>query len=74
MVLIRRYGESDPGIPDRQRVGEDLLARLDELTAQLGPDELDGWRPLLRAAGDELERLRATLKALEWRIERELGR
>lgn len=52
--------ESDPTTPDRDRCGEDLLARIDELTTESKladyPDG-NGWRFLLTACQRELTRL-----------------
>lgn len=57
--------QSDPDIPDLARYGDDLLARIDELTSRdLGSDG-NGWRNLLLAAGCEIGRLRAILSGIE---------
>lgn len=53
---------SDTHKPDSLRTGDDLLARLDELTREFASvDEyergVNGWRPLLWAAKRDIERL-----------------
>jgi len=63
---------SDPEIPDRARTGDDLLARIDELTVGKIPDGVDGgngWRFLLIACGREIGRLRAELRGIAFRIQ-----
>lgn len=58
-------------IPDIARAGDDLLARIDELTVgKIGQDDRDGWRCLLLACGKEIGRLRSELKGIAFRIER----
>lgn len=61
---------SDPEIPDRARTGDDLLARIDELTKTL-PDGADGngWRYLLFACGAEIGRLRGEVIRLQYQID-----
>ncbi len=67
---------SDPEIRDVHRRGDDLLARIGELTAYvtIDPDNGlagDGWRFLLKACSREIISLRSTLKAIAFRIERD---
>jgi hypothetical protein len=49
---------SDPAIPDSDRYGDDLLARIDELHQDVRGD---GWRSLLFACGQEIRHLRDLL-------------
>jgi hypothetical protein len=49
---------SDPTIPDSDRYGDDLLARIDELHKD---QKGDGWRPLLFACRQEIRSLRDML-------------
>lgn len=61
---------SDPNTPDLARTGDDLLARIDELTVGRVPEGCkDGWRCLLMACGREIGRLRAELRGIAARIE-----
>lgn len=57
---------SDPQIDDLHRTGDDLIKRILEL---IGPESLaserNGWRPLLHAAGVEIELLRRSLRRIE---------
>lgn len=58
---------SDSEIPDRARCGDDLLARIDELTVgkvDEGGGDGNGWRFLLLACGREIGRLRAELQGI----------
>ena len=41
---------------DRDLQGIDLLDRIDELTKEVTPDQRNGWRPLLLACKDEIQR------------------
>jgi hypothetical protein len=41
---------------DRYLQGIDLLDRIDELTKEVTPDQKNGWRPLLLACKDEIQR------------------
>lgn len=66
----KRY--SDPNIPDGARCGDDLLARINELIEGLSVDEChdgNGWRYLLVACRDEIERLRDELISIAVQIE-----
>ena len=70
-MQITAYGISDPAVPDRARYGDDLLARIDELTiGKESSNEPDGWRPLLLACAAEIGRLRAELVGIAAWIER----
>ena len=63
---------SDGEIPDRARCGDDLLARIDELTVGKVDDEGsdgNGWRFLLLACGREIGRLRAELRGIAAKIQ-----
>lgn len=41
---------------DRYLQGIELLDRIDELTKDVTPDQKNGWRPLLLACKDEIQR------------------
>ena len=41
---------------DRYLQGIDLLDRIDELTKEVTADQKNGWRPLLLACKDEIQR------------------
>lgn len=53
---------SDWTIPDNERTGQDLLARIGELTQGVGGPG-NGWRFLLLACAREIRRLNATVGA-----------
>lgn len=56
---------SNTSIRDRDRTGDDLIARIDELTPPSRMAEESsgiGWRSLLAAARLEIQRLRSALK------------
>ena len=59
---------SDPDKYDLARYGDDLLARLDELTVgvsvKAGQEHRDGWRYLLLACASEIRHLRGELRAI----------
>ena len=58
---------SNPDIPDRARMGDDLLARIDELTH----GNVDETSELLVACASEIGRLRAELVGTADRIQRQ---
>lgn len=70
-MMGRKRNASDPVIPDVARCGDDLLARIDELTEGKIPEDCDGngWRCVLKAAGAEIGRLRGQLLGIAHRIE-----
>lgn len=57
---------SDPQIDDINRTGDDLVNRILELTGRENLNaEPNGWRPLLYAAGVEIESLRRRLLRIQ---------
>ncbi len=60
--------QSNPQVDDVHRTGDDLLARIDELTSKCG-DIANGWRPLLFACGREIGILRNQLIGIASSIE-----
>ncbi len=59
---------SNPDIHDLARYGDNLLARIDALTADVsvkaGQERRDGWRYLLLACASEIRYLRGELRAV----------
>lgn len=70
-MMGRTRKASDPELPDIARFGDDLLARIDELTDGKIPEDCNGngWRCVLKAAGAEIGRLRGQLLGIAHRIE-----
>ena len=65
---------SNPDIPDRARMGDDLLSRIEEMTYRtpnVEDDSGNGWRSLLLACASEIGRLRAELVGTADRIQRQ---
>lgn len=64
-MATKTQHQSDPGITDDRRTGEDLIARINELTLDQSGTSGHGWRWLLLACRDEICRLKFFIK--EWR-------